>query len=206
MLPDLRTYPCDDVVSRVERALATHFDASTELRKRRSLGFRTDRNSWVRIEIRDLARFDGQGWGIECASILRGVAMPQWHQGLSWLDHGRQVMWRTDETTYIADRPIKPGRILTTRPELPESWWATFHSSLDALGRYTTTRVAVSQAGVTETICQVFSDVDTTVEEWTAAHADLAWANLTAPNCYFLDWEDWGTAPRGWDTASPTTS
>ncbi|MBV9013939.1 MAG: hypothetical protein JO272_18180 [Pseudonocardiales bacterium] len=132
--------------------------------------------------------------------------MPQWHQGLSWLDHGRQVMWRTDETTYIADRPIKPGRILTTRPELPESWWATFHSSLDALGRYTTTRVAVSQAGVTETICQVFSDVDTTVEEWTAAHADLAWANLTAPNCYFLDWEDWGTAPRGWDTASPTTS
>lgn len=49
---------------------------------------------------------------------------------------------------------------------------------------------------------QVFSDVDTTVEEWTAAHADLAWANLTTPNCYFLDWEDWGTAPRGWDAAS----
>jgi hypothetical protein len=95
----------------IERNLAqaTRFDASTGTRKRRSLGFRTERSSWVRIEIRDLARFDGQGWGIECASILRGVAMPQGHQGLSWLDHGRQVRWWTDETAYITDRPIKRG-------------------------------------------------------------------------------------------------
>jgi hypothetical protein len=44
--------------------------------------------------------------------------------------------------------------------------------------------------------------VNTTVTEWTAAHADLAWTNLTAPNCYLLDWEDWGMAPRGWDAAT----
>jgi len=115
---------------------------------------------------------------------LRGVAVPQWHQGLSWLDHGRQLMWRADQTAFITDRPIKPGGILTTHPELSESWWAAFCASLDVLGRHTTTRVAVSQTGVTKTIRKVFSDVDTTVEEWTAAHADLAWANLTAPNCY----------------------
>ncbi|MGH3830646.1 MAG: hypothetical protein ACRDRS_09395 [Pseudonocardiaceae bacterium] len=34
------------------------------------------------------------------------------------------------------------------------------------------------------------------------AHADLAWANLTAPECWLLDWEDWGLAPRGWDAAT----
>lgn len=35
-----------------------------------------------------------------------------------------------------------------------------------------------------------------------AAHADLAWVNLTAPECWLLDWEDWGLAPRGWDAAT----
>ena len=40
------------------------------------------------------------------------------------------------------------------------------------------------------------------VTEWTTAHADLTWANLTAPRCWILDWEDWGTAPRGFDAAT----
>ncbi|MGH3820352.1 MAG: hypothetical protein ACRDRE_21910, partial [Pseudonocardiaceae bacterium] len=30
----------------------------------------------------------------------------------------------------------------------------------------------------------------------------LNWANLTAPRCWMLDWEDWGRAPRGLDAAN----
>jgi hypothetical protein len=33
------------------------------------------------------------------------------------------------------------------------------------------------------------------------AQADLHWGNLTAPECYLLDWQDRGAAPRGYDAA-----
>jgi hypothetical protein len=206
--PDLRKYSTDAAVHRIQRQLDTRFDLTTEVRKRRSLGFRTDRNTWVRIEIRDLSRLDGQSWGIEDAAVLEDVTMPAWHRGLSWIDHELSVMWRADETELITDSSIKPGGILTIEPELSEAWWATLNSSLDALAKYPTTRIATSagsritQERITTAIQQVFPDIDTTITEWTTAHADLAWANLTAPNCYLLDWEDWGLAPRGYDAST----
>ena len=208
MLPDLRKHPIDSIVKRVQRQLDKHFDPTTEVRKRRSLGFRTDRDTWVRIEIRDLARLDGQGWGIEEAAVLDGVAMPAWHQGLSWIDHDLSAMWRVDETDLVTHPSIKPGGILTVEPELSKSWWAAFSSSLDALAKHPTTRVATSagsritQERISAAIRQVFPDIDTTITEWTTAHADFAWPNLTAPTCYVLDWEDWGVAPRGYDAAT----
>ncbi|MFL6140423.1 MAG: hypothetical protein ACJ72N_00960 [Labedaea sp.] len=203
MAPDLRSQPCDEVIARVQSALDTKFDPATEVRKRRSVGFQTDRNTWVRIEVRSLERIDGQGWnGVECAAVLRGVAKPDWVQGLSWVDAERGVAWRADETEFIADRPIKPGGILTVEPELDESWWATLNASLTALAGQATTRLAVPQGRVTERIERVFpGQVGTVVDEWAPAHGDLAWANLTAPDCFLLDWEDWGMAPRGYDAA-----
>lgn len=74
--------------------------------------------------------------------------------------------------------------------------------SLAALAEHQTERVGVRQDHLTRRINQVFPDeVDTTVEEWVTAHTDLHWGNLTAPDCYLLDWEDWGAAPRGYDAA-----
>lgn len=35
----------------------------------------------------------------------------------------------------------------------------------------------------------------------TAAHADLHWANVTAP-LLLMDWEGWGQAPEGFDAAT----
>lgn len=205
---DLRKHPTDDVVKRVQGSLQTSFDLETEVRKRRSVGFRTDRDTWVRIEIRNLDRSDGQSWGVEAASVLKDVAMPEWHQGTSWLDHKRVVMWRADETEYIADLPVKPGGTLAVDPALSETWWTAFNTSLSALAGHMTARTAtphlqpITQARLTRTIHSVFPEVNTIITEWTAAHADLAWANLTGPNCYLLDWEDWGMAPRGWDAST----
>jgi hypothetical protein len=140
--------------------------------------------------------------------VLDGVSMPAGHQGLSWFDGELGVRWRADEIDCITDAPIKPGGILTTEPHLSDAWWATFNRSLDAVADQPTRRVATSvgshitQERITTAIHQVFPDVDTRITDWTAAHADLASANLTAPSCYLLDWEDWGLAPRGYDAST----
>jgi hypothetical protein len=209
---DLRKHAVDDVINRVQKTLQTTFDLSIEVRKRRSLGYCTDRDTWVRIEIRDLDRMDGQGWGVECAAVLDGMALPAWHQGVSWIDHERGVMWRADETECVSDEVVKLGGILTEAPDLSESWWTTFTSSMTALAAHTTTRTAtphlqpITQGRFSDTIHQVFPEVDATITEWRAAHADLAWGNLTAPSCFFLDWEDWGMAPRGFDASTLWTA
>jgi hypothetical protein len=207
MTLDLRKSPRDDVVDRVQRALDVRFDRATEVLKRRSVGLRTDRDTWVRIEVRTLDRMELQGGnGVECASILNEVAKPEWYQSVSWIETADSLIWRADETEFISARPVKPGGTLTLDPDLSESWWSTWNASLNSLARYTTTRIAgtqpVTQAWFSSTISQVFPDVDATIDEWRTAHGDLTWANLTAPRCYFLDWEDWGTGPRGLDAAT----
>lgn len=99
--------------------------------------------------------------------------------------------------------------VVAVDPSLPDQWWAALNASLDALDAQRTSRVAtpdtetITQELVTETIRTVFPDsFDTTVEHWQAAHADLNWANMTAPRFCLFDWEDWGLAPRGLDAAS----
>lgn len=207
---DLRTQPCQDVIDRVERCLGVRLDREAAVVKRRSVGGRTDRGTWVRIEARPFSKLMGQGSGVEATARLPGaVAKPQWYQGLSWQVPQQCVLWRADETELVTALPIKPGGVLGDDPGLVPAWWATLGRSLGALAAQTTTRVAtphtvpISQERVTATIERVFPGrVETIVTEWAAAHADLAWANLTAPECWLLDWEDWGLAPRGWDAAT----
>jgi hypothetical protein len=109
VLPDLRHHTCDDILTRVQRTLNTESDPVTEVRKRRSIGFRTTHNTWVRIEVKAIDCIHGQGWGVESASVLEGVSKPSWFQGFSWLDTELGVMWRADETECITDTSIKSG-------------------------------------------------------------------------------------------------
>jgi hypothetical protein len=204
---DLRKQPNDAVIDRVERALQVRLDRTAPVVKRRSIGLPTDRQTWVRIEARPLDRISGQGWnGVEAAAVLHGIAKPVWQQGVAWSDPTQATMWRADETDLVTAPPIKPGGVLTSDPALTDSWWLTLTSSLAALASQPTTRIAglqpITQDRITSTIHSAFPGVDTTIDEWTTAHADLAWANLTAPQCHILDWEDWGFAPRGYDAAT----
>ncbi len=89
-------------------------------------------------------------------------------------------------------------------------WWQAFNASLDALAAQDTHRIAtpdtvtITQELVTEAIRSLSpaNGLDTTVKRWVPAHADLNWANMTAPTFSLFDWEDWGNAPRGLDAAS----
>ncbi|MDT0308461.1 hypothetical protein RM780_16040 [Streptomyces sp. DSM 44917] len=207
---DLRVESVEEVLGRVERGLGTVLDRASLVRKRRSLGARSGRGTWVRVERRGVERIGGQGWnGVECAAVLEGIAKPEWYAGLAWREDDGAAMWRADETELVAAPPVRPGGRLTEDPGLGEAWWGTLNRSLDALAGARTNRVAtpdtvpVTRESVAGAIRTAFPEagIDLVLEEWTPAHADLNWANLTAPECWLLDWEDWGMAPRGLDAA-----
>ncbi|MFI2035046.1 hypothetical protein ACH470_10330 [Streptomyces bottropensis] len=206
---DLRVEPVDDVLDRVERSLQVHLDQGAVVRKRRSVGARTDRDTWVRVERRCLDKIGVQGWnGNECAARLKGIVQPAWQACVVWRDADEPVMWRADETELLPGTPIGTA-VLSEDPKLPDGWWQALSSSMDALAAQDTRRIAtpdtvtVTQALVTESIRSAFSgDFDTAVERWVPAHADLNWANMTAPTFCLFDWEDWGNAPQGLDSAS----
>ncbi|MCZ7456098.1 hypothetical protein [Streptomyces sp. WMMC940] len=206
---DLRVEPVEAVLDRVERSLQVTLDRDSVIRKRRTVGAPTDRDTWVRIERRRIDRTEGQGWnGTETTALLDGVALPEWRECVVWRDADGQVMWRADETALLPAQPIGTS-VLAEDPQLPEAWWQSLSSSLDALAVQRTRRIAtpdtvtITQAVVTETILSVFpGDFETTVQGWVPAHADLNWANMTSPEFCLFDWEDWGNAPRGLDSAS----
>jgi hypothetical protein len=211
---DLRTQPVEDVLSRVEGSLSLRLDRRTLVCKRRSLGARSSRGTWVRIEARPLAKIAAQGQagdGIEAAARLSGIAKPEWFTAVSWHDSLGQAVWRADEVELVTAVPVRSCGPLGSGVELSEEWWDTLGASLDSLARQHTVRVATPD---TETITQVLvateinrvfpGQVDATItdHEWVPAHADLNWANLTSPECWILDWEDHGLAPRGLDAAT----
>ncbi|MHC3425669.1 hypothetical protein [Streptomyces sp. DT18] len=205
---DLRAEPVDDVLGHVEGALRTRLDRGTLVRKRRSLGARSERGTWVRVERRGLDRIGLQGGdGTACAAALRGIAKPAWRAGIAWRDEAEPVVWRADETDLLPGAPV--GRaVMAEHPGLSEEWWAALNASLDALAAQRTHRIAtpdtetLTQELVTSTIAGVFPGLVTTVRELRPAHADLNWANMTAPVFCLFDWEDWGMAPRGLDAAT----
>ncbi|WP_406453458.1 hypothetical protein OG782_21815 [Streptomyces sp. NBC_00876] len=206
---DLRRESVDDALDRVERSLRVALDRKTLVVKRRSVGAGTDRGTWVRIERRGVDRIGVQGWnGAECAESLTGVNKPAWFASTAWRDTDDNAMWRADETALLPGKPVGPS-VLAKDPNLPEAWWASLNSSLNALAGHRTNRIAtpdtetITQNLVTESIGRAFPDsFDTTVREWVPAHADLNWANVTGPEFCLFDWEDWGMAPRGLDAAS----
>ncbi|MFE7464403.1 hypothetical protein ACFU6R_09890 [Streptomyces sp. NPDC057499] len=206
---DLRVEAIDMVFDEVERMLRTRLDRATLVRKRRSLGARTDRGTWVRVERRRFEKIGNQGWnGTECAALLEGVAMPRWWRGTAWRQRDEPVMWRADETDLLPGAPVG-NSVLVADPLLPEEWWEALNRSLGALSAQITSRVAtpdtvpITQGGVAEAVRRFLPvGIDTEVRQWQLAHADLNWANMTGPQFCLFDWEDWGLAPRGLDAAS----
>lgn len=204
---NLRSQDLTDVLDLTERALTLQLDRSAPVygTQGATVGYASSGGTWVKLSWRALSTDHEQSWtGAEGASAVPGVRKPDLHRSYRWTDAARTVVWRADESELITSTAVGAGGLLTRDPELPDAWWASLKSSLDALGNYQTHRVGMAQAHLTKRINQVFGehDIDTTVTEWRTAHADLHWNNVTAPSCYLLDWEDWGSGPRGLDAAT----
>lgn len=198
----------DDVISEVERQLAVILEVGEPATGvwGETAGFRTDRDSWVRVSFRSRRSIQPQSWiGPEAASatLSDAVPVPRWFRSVSWLDDDRDRVWRADEIEF-SNSPTILNRtaVLTTDPELSAEWWGQLSGSLVALASHRTHRMSGRQELITRRICQTFGGkIDTTVTEWAVAHGDLHWGNITAPELMFLDWGDWGLAPRGNDAA-----
>jgi hypothetical protein len=96
----LRKESVEDVLRRVEVGLGVRLDRDCAVTKRRSVGARSERGTWIRIEVRQVIKIVAQGQvanGMEAAEFLTGIAKPAWYGALSWLDAANGVVWRADE-------------------------------------------------------------------------------------------------------------
>ncbi|MGH3801199.1 MAG: hypothetical protein ACRDTD_13880 [Pseudonocardiaceae bacterium] len=94
------------------------------------------------------------------------------------------------------------GTELRSPVELPSIWWRTLRESLRILA-VVLTRMYLTENEVARRLRVFFGDrADPAVSEWTAAHADLHWANLIGPGLIILDWEGRGIALVGFDAAT----
>jgi hypothetical protein len=159
---------------------------------------------WVRVvgENPYWIRDDPTFWnGNLDANAISGVPKPT---VLAWTELRAEDRWfRIEVQTLITTDPISATPEVTIDPDLSSTWFAQLAAALDALADTPTERVVRGQAEVTLQLRQFFGDrIDPAVESWTTAHADLHWANLTAPDLTILDWEGWGRAPAGYDAAT----
>ncbi|MCC9711697.1 hypothetical protein E4N62_44720 [Streptomyces sp. MNU76] len=113
-----------------------------------------------------------------------------------------------DTTAYRAELSARVGQpVLSDDPilrhglQLPDSWWQDLTGALEKVSAVATERVAVRQQYMDRAIPQFLGIPAPAVTRWTSAHADLHWANVTAP-LKVLDWEGWGQAPEGFDGAT----
>ncbi|WP_250284473.1 MULTISPECIES: hypothetical protein [unclassified Frankia] len=204
---DLRETPVPDVIDHCSAALSIDLDIENPAFGwgGKSIGCGTDRGTWVKILFRPAGQINERMWtGEECASVLTGVSKPQLLGSVRWLDATRNLVWRADETTRVESPAISSTPEIHEEPQnLSGEWWNTLRGSLIALAGTKTTRVAVRQDLINRRIREYAGTaVDPTVDEWLPAHADIHWANLTAPNMVLLDWEGWGLGPRGLDGAT----
>jgi hypothetical protein len=170
----------------------------------KSFGCPTECGSkWVRIIKRDKSQLNERTWtGEECASSVIGVPKPELLRSYRWVDSTQRIVWRADELTIVNEPAASSTPDAQESIALSDQWWTDLRYALSSLANHKTVRTSARQDLITRRISAYASHVNADVEEWTVAHGDLHWANLTVPGLYILDWEGWGVGPRGLDPAT----
>ena len=159
---------------------------------------------WLRLASAPVSKAGGKLWDgpREAESLIpHSVPRPRLHQRQVWEDdvHGylAELYEAVPVPTITTDSPV-----LQEVPLLNSSWWAALERSLATIAAVPTRRVAVRQEYLHRAMPEYLgTSIDSTVREWSTAHGDLHWANLTGPELHILDWEGWGLAPAGYDAA-----
>lgn len=170
----------------------------------RTVGTRVDTadgQRWLRVVAELSPWVGGPFWtGNQDARGVSGVPKPRLLTDLEWSDEDCQL--RAELMTLAPSPVIANDMVLREVPYLTPIWWGELRRAVDTLAVHPTERVCVAVPGLRLRLLAAFGvEVEPTELEWTCAHGDLHWANLTAPQLCLLDWEGWGMAPAGYDPA-----
>lgn len=156
-------------------------------------------NCWLKVtsEFGEYAHGDDWTGTTDAEALNDTVPKPRLlDDTLSWDD---KEYWRTQRaelTTLITDQP-------STDIQLPNQWWTDLTHALTTLEKHPTDRRRVTPGDVAHRLNIFFGDrANPHADNWTTAHGDLHWGNITAPHLSILDWELWGLAPAGYDAAT----
>jgi hypothetical protein len=162
-----------------------------------------DDEAWLRVV------YDDPDWGYGTnylngnvsANDIHDLPKPIITRWAEWDDGGRTM--RGELGTYIADAVVAPGMALEAELGPTEAWLSGLRGALDTLATVPLPENGLDADDINDGIQTFFgTDLDISMVPWTAAHCDLHWGNITAPNLYLLDWEIWGKAPAGYDAAT----
>lgn len=156
---------------------------------------------WMRVVTEPAPWACGPAWiGNADANTITGVRKPAVCAVVEWDESGRRV--RAELMTLAPGTRISADMALRQPADLDDEWWNEIRSSLDTLAVHPTDRVCLDEQFVRRRLLAAFGvEINTARLTWSTAHGDVHWANLTAPRCWLLDWESWGSAPVGYDAA-----
>lgn len=156
---------------------------------------------WMRVITEPAPWAYGPAWtGNSDASTITGVRKPAVLDFAEWDESDRRV--RAELMTLAPGTRISADMALRQNVDLDDEWWNELAGSLDTLAVHPTDRVCLDEQLVQRRLLAAFGvGIGNARLTWSTAHGDLHWANLTAPRCWLLDWESWGSAPAGYDAA-----
>ncbi|GAB3173625.1 hypothetical protein GCM10027059_44990 [Myceligenerans halotolerans] len=161
-------------------------------------------DAWLRIASASADWADEPDWVGNAEAVgpqFAAIPKPHLLGSLDWADGVRIA--RADLMTYVPDQALATGLVLDHPVDLPDVWWQRLRAGLGSLSTIDTERVMADEESMWLRILALFGvEVDPSRVDWTVAHGDLHFANLTALTLTILDWEDWGWAPAGYDAAT----
>lgn len=171
----------------------------------RSIGAPTkdaENQYWLRIVSERPEHTTGDFWtGNTDSNTIVEINKPQVVGWREWDDGPRRL--RAELMTHLPGQVCTPTEELRKPVDFPKTWWTELRRGIDRISAVRTDRAAATQQQVTHRLRVFFGDrVDPTVTSWSTAHGDLHWNNLLYPKLAILDWENWGTAPVGYDAAT----
>jgi hypothetical protein len=160
--------------------------------------------AWLRVAFALTDQFVGLFWNgnVEAeAGLPRSISRPRLRAWHDWSE--QQWLYRAELFDHTTFRPVADSAAIAVVPDLPHRWWAALRKALDDFEAVSTNRVAIQQGFVDWVMPRYLgAPIDTLAPtSWATAHGELHYANLCAPDLSLLDWEGWGTAPRGYDVA-----
>lgn len=205
--------PDDTTAERMRQALtkaAAHLgvdvneEAETWGWDARTLSRPTTDDRWLRLSAIRAEKADTASWdGPEAAesAIRDAVPRPRLHAVHDWSEQA--FAYRAELYERIHSKPLSQTALAPEDLRLSDTWWSNLRQALASIASTQTRRTAIRQQRLEWAMPQFLeTSLDTRVPQWSTAHADIQWSNLTGPGeLVILDWERWGLAPTGYDEA-----